>query len=273
MSFSQIVKTAIVLPLQVAAIAALTAHVPVQAQLGVSPLVIEIQKDRGRTPAAVLSVSNPTTKPIRARVYTQPFTYDQKGFQLLPSSQWDLAPYLQFSPREFIIPPGVSRRVRLTAQLPANLPEGEYRTAILTEPVEETPGQGTQIGLVKVRVATTLYVRKGALKPNLTAGSASFRPDQKWLQLPISNSGNSSVRPLAEWTLKRGTTVLRTGTLPESTVIAGGQSTLMLNRFDGQPLILESGEYQLSGNLSWIQDGKRTVLPFQSTLVVPKQKN
>ena len=52
---------------------------PASAQLGLSPLYLEEQVTRGRA-QGVITLTNVTDAPIRARVYSEPFTYERSGF-------------------------------------------------------------------------------------------------------------------------------------------------------------------------------------------------
>lgn len=71
-----------------------------KANISISPMVVETEAKRGQAQGRI-TVSNPSTEDFRARVYTSPFTYDKEtGFKTLSKSPTDLAPYLQFSPRE-----------------------------------------------------------------------------------------------------------------------------------------------------------------------------
>lgn len=78
---------------------------PTYAQIGVSPLVIQENTERGKA-QGIINVRNTTNEPIRVRVYTEPFIYDrEKGFQTVETNEADLSPYLRFSPTEMTIPP------------------------------------------------------------------------------------------------------------------------------------------------------------------------
>jgi P pilus assembly chaperone PapD len=66
-----------------------------KADITISPLVIETAAKQGQAQGNI-TVTNGDTKSFRARVYTEPFTYDlETGFKLLDSSPFDLTPYLQ----------------------------------------------------------------------------------------------------------------------------------------------------------------------------------
>ncbi|NJL63415.1 MAG: hypothetical protein HC903_18280, partial [Methylacidiphilales bacterium] len=94
------------------------------ANIAISPMILETQAQRGQA-KGIFTVSNLDEKAFRARVYTSPFTYDkEKGFQALTSSANDLAPYLQFSPRELQVEGSTQRSIRFITRFPPNLPDG-----------------------------------------------------------------------------------------------------------------------------------------------------
>jgi urease beta subunit len=240
------------------------------AQLGASPLIIEAETNRGQAQTTI-NVINSGDTPLRARIYTEPFTYDRdKGFQTLPSDTNDLSPYLQFSPRELTIPPGVTRRVRLRAILAPSLPDGEYRTAVFAETLKESVnGSGKNVGVI-TRVATTVYIRKGDVSPNLTVDSAQFNANQKTLQLLVKNIGDASVRLGANWQLKQGERIIQTGESVPTAIVAQSDRNLILNNHpESEPLALLPGNYQLTGELIWGDDNSNQ-LPFSVTLTVPE---
>ena len=239
------------------------------ANLGASPLVVEVQSDRGQA-QAIINVINSGNTPIRARIYTEPFTYDREtGFKTLASEPHYLGSYLQFSPKELVVPPGVSRRVRMIARLAPSLPEGEYRAVIFTESLNETQNiNGRKVGLV-TRVGTTVYVRKGKVSPNLVVDSAQFDAAQSQVRLLVRNTGDASVRPGITWSLKQGDKTIKTGELPPSAVVA--QSDRNFRLLDGikEQLSLSPGSYQLTGRLNWGEDEDNHTLPFKTTLIIP----
>lgn len=241
------------------------------AQLGASPLIIEAETNRGQA-QTMINVINSGDTPLRARIYTEPFTYDRdKGFQTLPSDTNDLSPYLQFSPRELTIPPGVTRRVRLRAILAPSLPDGEYRTAVFAETLKESVnGSGKNVGVI-TRVATTVYIRKGDVSPNLTVDSAQFNANQKTLQLLVENIGDASVRLGANWQLKQGERIIQNGESVPTAVVAQSDRNLILNNHpESEPLALLPGNYQLTGEVTWGED-ESNKLPFSVNLTVPEQ--
>jgi len=244
----------------------------VQAQVSVSPMIVEAQANRGQAQGSI-NISNNTDQPFRARLYTQPFTYNRDtGFQTLTASPSDLSPYLQFSPRELTVQPGQTRQVRLITRLAPSLADGEYRAVIFAENLKETNTQdinGKNIAIT-TRIGVTVYARKGDLIPQLKVRSASFNSSQNQIQLLVGNSGKASAVPNVSWTLKQGQTVIQTGSVAAA-VIAESDRNLSLNYPGKEQPALAPGTYQLTGELAWGNDKDKKTLPFNVNLTIPAQ--
>ncbi|MBD2387292.1 P pilus assembly protein, chaperone PapD [Cylindrospermum sp. FACHB-282] len=241
------------------------------AEVSISPLVIEGEAKRGQYQDAI-NITNTSNQALRARVYIEFFTYNDSGFQTVPSNASDLSPYLQFSPRELTLPPGKTRRIRLISRLAPSLPDGEYRAVVFTENLKEATGvdkTGTAINL-KTRIGVTVYVRKGKLSPSLAVDRASFNDQQKQIQVLVRNSGTASARTSLNWILKLAEKVVKTGSVIPSSVIAGQERNLLLN-FPDKDHRLAPGNYQLSGELTWGENNNKSKLPFNINVTVPPQ--
>lgn len=241
------------------------------AQVSLSPLKIEVQTNRGQA-QGVINITNTSNETFRARVYAESFTYHRdKGFENLPSSPTDLRPYLQFSPRELVVPPGTTRRVRLNARLAPNLPAGEYRTMIFTEPLKQnvsTDGKGNTTKII-TRVGSAFFVRKGDVRPKLAVDSARWNSEAKKLQMLVRNTGKASAYTSVKWTLKQGGTVVKTGETPDAGIVPDGDRNLILNPSPKEQLALAPGTYQLSGELLWGESNDKSKQPFKLDLTVP----
>jgi P pilus assembly chaperone PapD len=258
------------------ALAALTLNpLASKAQVSLSPLILETEANRGQA-QAFITVTNDSDKPFRARVYAEPFTYDRdNGFQSLKSTPTDLTPYLQFSPRELLVQPGMNRRIRLITRFPPSQPTGEYRAVIFTENLSETQdAAGNKVSLA-TRIGATFYVRQGTLTPNLTVDSASWNTQQQKIQVLVKNAGQASARPSVNWTLKKGSTVIKTGEIQASGVVAQGDRNLLIGYPTKEDPALQPGEYQLTGELLWGKSmwGGNTKelkqVPFSFNLAIP----
>ncbi|MEH2087633.1 fimbrial biogenesis chaperone [Nostoc sp.] len=253
-------------------LATLFTSIPAQAQVSLSPMIIDLQANRGQSQASI-NISNSSDKPFRARVYAQPFTYDRDtGFKTLTSSPNDLNPYLQFSPRELVIPAGVTRRVRLITRFPANLPDGEYRSIIFTEKLDETKdGNGNKINIV-TRIGATVYVHQGNLSPNIVVDNARWNQKQQQIQLLVKNTGKASARAAVKWTLQQGNKVIKQGNVDPNFIIAESDRYIPLNRPQPKETALAAGEYQLSGELVW-GDKNQNKQKFTVKLTIPANVN
>jgi P pilus assembly chaperone PapD len=235
----------------------------VRAQVGISPMIIELQENGGQAQASI-NVINNTASAFRARVYAEPFTYDRdKGFNTIAEHPQSLVPYLKFSPRELNVPAGVTRRVRLNVQLPPSLPEGEYRTAVFTENLQQqqqTDKKGV-VTTITTRIGVTLFVRKGELNPKLEITTADWNAAQNQILLTMNNAGKASAYPEVNWTLTQGGKTLKTGKVNPTGIVPSGQRAVKIN-IPKAELDLKSGSYQISGNLTWGDPNNPSSVPF-----------
>ncbi len=251
-------------------LAALFWAAPASAQVSISPLVIEVETRRGQA-QGVIDVGNHTNEPFRARVYAEPFTYSRdSGFQTLEKGEHsDLTPYLQFSPRELNVPVGVERRIRFIVRLPPSLPSGEYRAVVFTENLKQSVNErGNHVGLV-TRIGVTIYVHNGDLSPTLAVENASWNSQQRQIQMLVSNTGGASARPKVNWTLKRGETVVKTGNLNPTGIVAESERNFLLEYPGKDQSSITPGEYQLSGELIWSEGENRRTKSFSVYLRIP----
>lgn len=245
------------------------------AQVNLSPLKIEVKTNRGQA-QGVINITNTSNETFRARVYAESFTYHRdKGFENLPSSPTDLRPYLQFSPRELVVPPGTTRRVRLNARLAPNLPSGEYRAMIFTEPLKQnvTTDRNGNTTKIITRVGSAFFVRKGDVRPNLAVDSVIWNSEAKKMQLFVRNTGKASAYASVKWTLNQGGTVVKTGETPDTGIVPDGDRNIILNPSKKDELALSPGTYQLSGELIWGEDKDKKNQRFNVNLIVPAQAN
>lgn len=239
-----------------------------QAQLKVSPLVIEAQADKGKS-RGVVELTNNGNEVFRARVYAQPFTYSRDGFKSVESSPNDLTPYMIFSPRELVIQPGQTRQIRMNTRLLPSMKGKEYRAVIFAESLVEMKKREDDAISIKPRFGIPVYVRHGEISSNLTVKSASFNPQQKAIQLLVSNDGKASLRAQAEWTLKQNQTKVAAGEVSQTTVIAEGERYIWI-KLPNSDKQVSAGNYQLSGDLIW--GDKKNKLPFQVDVTISPEQ-
>lgn len=240
-----------------------------KANLGVSPLVIEQQAQRGQA-SSILQLSNRGSQPLRVRIYAQPFTYGlEEGFQVLASTPQDLSPYVQFSPRELIIQPGQERQVRLSVRLAPGLPEGEYRAVVFSETLLEGMAADGTAATIEALIGANVYIRHGEVFSDLAVEAARWAEDFRQIQLQVRNTGNASALPHTTWTLSQGDTLVRSGQVRRHTVIAEGARTIPLEVFREDMPALSAGTYQLRGELTHGTGNTAVTIPFSFTLTIP----
>ncbi|MEJ2539878.1 MAG: hypothetical protein P8188_07915 [Gemmatimonadota bacterium] len=131
-------------------------------------------------PAAVIQLYNPSSRPEEVSVealFGFPTT-DEEGRLRLDLVEGDdprsAAEWVRVLPRRLVVPPGERRAVRLLAQPPAGLADGEYWTRLVFTsrgqeiPVGGADAEGVQVGLgLEVRTIIALTYRKGAVSTGL----------------------------------------------------------------------------------------------------------
>ena len=236
---------------------------PANANLFLSPMYLKLESEQGQS-KGVLQVGNTSSKPIRVRLSATAFTYNRRGvFQRLePNSnlQQDLTPYLRYSPREMVIPAKSSRRVRLISLLPPSLPEGEYRTAIFAETLQEkTNDRGHKVGL-NISIGSALYVAKGEIFSDISVIKSNFDRSNRELQILVANDGNASAKGKINWTLKQDNKTVASGE-SSGTFLPQSRSNIRLNRDRSSEQLnlsdLPQGNYQLEGEIVWEKSDKQ----------------
>lgn len=249
------------------AVASVLYALPAVAQLGLSPLFIEEQAERGRA-QGVITLTNSTDRPIRARVYSEPFTYNRDGFSSLPEDPKDLSPYLQFSPREMVIAPGDEQRVRLLGLFPPNLPPDEYRAAVFAEELADSSEPASPVSL-KLQIGSMVYMRQGDVLPELVGIEAqpalNTQTGESVLELIVGNRGEASARASVHWQLFQAGTAVDEGTATTRTVVAERDRLFPLTLNQS----LAPGSYALTGEMRWLSDDQSNVESFEVPVLVP----
>jgi P pilus assembly chaperone PapD len=237
-------------------------------QFTVSPLVTIVEAKSGQA-RGTISVINQAKDPLRMRVYTESFTYDkQKGFTFTAKDERSAAPYLQFSPREIEIPPGVTRNIRVAVSLPPSLPNQEYRVAVFLEDLKERtikPNANNNVLLIKARVASVFFFSKGNSTANIQARSTSWNADNKKVSILLENQGTKSAYPDIDWRIDRNGKEIATDSI-RGVIVQSQNSREVEVNFNYKLLKLTSGEYNLSGIVR-VQYQKPA--PFNLKFIVP----
>ncbi len=241
---------------------------PVQAQrFTVSPMVT-ITEARGGQAKGAITISNQGKEPLRMRVYAEDFTYDRKkGFVTIGKHERSAVPYLQFSPRELVIPPGITRNVRVSTTFLPSLPNLEYRAVIFVEDLKERDlkqSNGNAV-IIKTRVASVFYTSKGAAQSNLQVSTANWDNDTKKLSVLLTNRGTQSGYPDVNWRIEKDGKEIAKGTMRGILVQSENEREILLTS-EGKQLNLSSGNYTFSGK---IVTGTGTDSSFSLKFIVP----
>ena len=245
---------------------------PAHAGLYLSPMYLKMESEQGQS-KGVLQVGNTSAKPIRVRLSTAAFTYNKSGLFRRRSNlegdnrhlEKDLTPYLRYSPQEMVIPANSSRRIRLISLLPPSLPEGEYRTAIFAETLQQkTNSQGYKVGL-NISIGSALYVAKGELEPDISITKTNFDAKNNKIKLLVTNEGDATAKGKIEWTLKQNNQKIASGE-SGSSFLPDSQTNIVLNRQEDQNLDLVPGSYQLVGDVIWDNADDKEVESFNLEL-------
>lgn len=236
---------------------------PAYAGMFLSPMYLRMESEQGQS-KGVLQVGNTSSKPIRVRLSAKAFTYAKNGSfrhrnrnKSNQPLEGDLTPYLRYSPQEMVIPGNSSRRIRLISLLPPSLPEGEYRTAIFAETLQEkTNSQGYKVGL-NLSIGSALYVEKGELEPEIDIVQTNFDAKNSKIKLLINNEGNATAKGKIRWTLKQGGKKIASGNSGGS-FLPNSQTNVILNRRAEEKLDLAPGVYQLEGKVTWLDEEKQS---------------
>lgn len=175
------------------------------ADLQVFPLRV-VLSDRNRS--SQISVRHRGLRPMRYRITTVFYKMGADG-SMTPlektSSQDNAADsYFRYSPKQVVLEPNVEQVIRLMMRAPANLPDGEYRTHLRFEGVDEDEGKpgeasGTtaqsQMQLkARLAVAIPIIIRKGqpTLKVSLNDLKVTKTPDHKpAFSVELKKEGNA----------------------------------------------------------------------------------
>jgi P pilus assembly chaperone PapD len=236
----------------------------------VSPMV-NISDTRGGQAKGAINVTNSGKEPLRIRVYAEDFTYNRnKGYVSIPTHDRSAIRYLQFSPRELTIPPGVTRNVRVGITLPPNAPDGEYRASVFIEELKENKidsitSTRSPIIILNARVASVFFIAKGGVKANLQVNTAVWDNQQKTLNIVLTNQGKKSAYPSVNWKISQNGKEVSDGNIL-GVVLQSDTDREVILRTKDKNLSLPAGNYQLSGEI--VNDQQKPI-PFSIGVSIP----
>ena len=241
-----------------------------KSQIQYSPLTIQLNAEQGQA-KGIIELTNRGQTPFRGRVSAEYFTYDKTGFVSVKSGPQDLTPYLTFSPNELVIQPGQTRRIRFISQFLPSTPQGEYRSVLFTEGLEEIQQKGQYNVGIKPRFGITVYVRQGETSQNLVVKSASFDPQIKQIELLVNNTGTATAISHVVWSVEKEKGKSVTGETKDFTVITQGERNILIDSFAGNSKIVP-GTYKLTGKLLWGDKENPQSVPFDLNLTISPEQ-
>jgi P pilus assembly chaperone PapD len=237
-----------------------------------SPLVT-ISTAKGGKSRGSLNVTNNAQEPVRMRVYAESFAYDRKqGFVSTPKDDRSAVPYLNFSPREMVIPPGVTRNIRVAVTLPPSLPNQEYRAAVFVEELKSKDIQTTnslasnQKLSIRLRIGAVFFFNKGSDNiANIQARTASWNPTDKKVAVLLENIGKQTARPAVSWRIEKDGQIIAKDVI-SGIIIQADNSRETVLQTSGKSPDLTRGEYKIVGDI--ISDGQKPI-SFSLPLIIP----
>lgn len=189
-----------------AALLLLVAHAATASAVVVAPHAVFMDH---RTRAAVFYVQNPDQVPAEVTVelvYGYPVS-DENGsvrVELIPDPPLDApsaARWVRALPARCVVAPGARQAIRLLAQPPAGLPDGEYWSRIIITsrggepPVAAAGSEDVKVGLtLEMRTITSLIYRKGEVMtgPRLDGFAARMAGDSLVTDVRLGRSGDGA---------------------------------------------------------------------------------
>jgi hypothetical protein len=237
-----------------------------KSSFSISPMVNILSLRNGQA-KGVINITNQGQDPLRLRVYSENFTYDRsQGYTTTDNHPQSAINYLQFSPRELVVPPGVTRNVRVGTSIPGNVPDGEYRAAIFIEDLKEreiSSESGGQRVAVQTRVASVFYFNKGQTNSNLSMTSATWQQPKNELLLLLSNKGKKTSYPIISWRLEKDGKVATQDKILGILLQSQTERELPIKLASAK---LPPGNYTFAGEL---QEAGQKPVPFNLKVAIP----
>jgi hypothetical protein len=147
-----------------------------------------------------VTVNNTSDKELNVKIYWEDFTYQPpydgaKKFLPAGTSPLSLAKWIQFSPRELVLPPFAKKKISYTISVPADA-KGGYYGVLFVEP--ETPDLKLDKGMkIITRVGSLFFVETEDSVKQASVENLAFNGSR--LQGKFINQGNVILLPQATY--------------------------------------------------------------------------
>ena len=254
------------------------------AGLALQPGRLEIQVKPGAQKTVSFEIeSPPSNEPVRGRLLLSLTDWDlaEDGsltFQDPATHKMSAAPWITFTPSAISIVSGEKYLVRVTLDVPADVPPGVYRTGIFVQerPPAAPPKPGDHNILFRFRYMETLYAIVGpvAARPSLVDAALAPAGEKMQVVCKMKNDGSGFVRPRITWTLRSEAHEVVAETKSHEATILLPQ--VALNERFSLPSI-SAGKYELTMAVDFQDDGPvqsmvRTVEIVPSAQLSPPPK-
>jgi hypothetical protein len=172
-----------------------------------------------------------------------------------PSSH-SAAPFLRLSPREIVLDPGVSQRIKILANFPPGMAEGEYRSHLSFEPISTpkapTPGAGEGLKLkfdIRSVVTIPVILRNGRMGASASISDGQVHRDEAgwYARARLHRTGNRSIRGdvNVSFVPADGKPKIDLGLISSLPVYFPNSSRIITVRLSRDPMTLGKGEIEI----------------------------
>lgn len=181
-----------------------------EVSVAVSPIRVEHIVKQGERGTDMISVTNNGTMPVRLKVSLEEWTLSLDGnpiFSKPANAPYSCAAWIKINPFDFRLEPGQTKDVRYTVSVPADIPDGGYRAAIVFETIPDVkPGQAVKKVYIQGRIATILYEKVGNPEIKGYVKNLKVQTSKEGIDfiINIENAGKVHFRTKGKITVKDG---------------------------------------------------------------------
>lgn len=158
----------------------------------------------GKSKSGLITIKNADSSPVNLRLYLEDWYYippadGSKDFKPAGTTHLSSAPWISFTPAEFMIPANTGKVVTYTVNVPADAQGGRYAVlffeSILAKSAQELEGVGVGVA---VRIGSLFYIQaEGTIKRKAVLTNLKVEKDSKNSPLNIrinfKNTGNVDI--------------------------------------------------------------------------------
>ncbi|MEA2020526.1 MAG: hypothetical protein U9M98_02290 [Patescibacteria group bacterium] len=175
---------------------------PEKAALGVSPVIIELILERGRSTEKKITVFNITNFPLPVKGNTESF-FVLEDVEPGAEEIFDVSSWVSIEPADFILQPREHKEVKISIDVPPEAEPGGHYASIYFQPLIPVEVLSPQTAFLTARVGTLgFFVVQGEIVEKAELGELEVRTLQQFgpvdFKFPIRNAGNVHLLPAGE---------------------------------------------------------------------------